>query len=663
MRDINKRRTKDDRFARTIDEKAFVWQFRPSSIVHRQSGSAVIAALLTILLLGAIGAGMAYFVSSGQQTRIQQVTSDQAFYSNQAGMEYALGRILNEGSSSMSFPKKFSGETVNVVRAGGRITMNSAKINAREVFSIIDPSPPVVDCLTVDVSAAQISSKTRLVGVSLGRNPSCTLPLTIISMTGTTWTANNGELLGSVEIAGGTGTEFSGPAAGSGGVFSFGANTYAINDDLPHAVTYMQWDKPMTNHSMSLLFNYTYNSSSYSKTATVNITEKQSDYFQYNGAACRLVVAAGIWKRMEGCTIQNSNINDSIRITAITMSWTPINPSRNFTNMRVNGNTLINSNKANGERAVVDQTVPASTTYPIDYYLFSDEMMNYNYTTLWEFEDGSSTTSTMTLFASNQHNCLTIDTANAYINEVAAAHEIKGLTVENTCALDIGMTALTVSWTGEAGRRLTNTSIDYVDGTYTFPSNNASGVTLDFGNTDLYYLDAIGPKAIQHLRFNNAVTVGLAFTLAFTMSDGNTKSITFTPGTEAQCLTINTSCAFLGGASYVDLKDISIQNSCAAKTIAWANAVVSWSPSSSRRMTQIVVAGTTVFNNSPGANSGTTVNINPDVGLIAAQSKNIDRFRFNSDMRTRAFTIQFRMLDASTKTLSSFTPPTVDPCP
>ena len=615
---------------------------------NNEKGVTVVAALIAVFLMGALGAAVAYFVASNQQTRVQQVTSDQAFYNAHAGIDFALGQILTGGSGALTFTRNFSGETISITRASGLITVSTTEQSAAATDSINDPNPvSEATCLQVDTSGKAISGNDLLVGLVLSRNPSCTATLLITGMQ-ISWQPDNGEKANRIRIDGNA--VYNNPAQTSGSTFDFGSNDFTISDNNNHNLTDIRWNSDVTHHNFTLVFLM---NDGTTKTVTVDfLASNQANCFSWNTASARLTETLNHWKDLTGTTVQNT-CSSPIRLDKITVSWAPTSPSRNLEQVRISGTNIYDASAASGVQIDVDQIISASTTLTVDRFRFDDEILGRNYTVVWQWADGTTSSTTLNLFNSNEHNCLTIDSSNSSIDP-SNNQQIIGLTLENTCAADIGMTDLTLSWSGESSRKLTQSVIVDVDGSNTYSDDAFSGVAVDFGNNDLYFLNGVGPQNITRFEFNNGVTPGLAFTLTFTMADGNTKSVTFTPDAQANHLSVDISAANIAGSGDIDLMGITITNT-GTSTITWDRVVVSWSPTSpARRLQRIDVAGSTVWtgNVASGSNQNMT-----DVPLTAGQTQAIDFFRFNGDMSGRTFTIRFVMGDGTSNTTASFTPP------
>lgn len=237
-----------------------------------ERGATLAAALIAVLLLASLGLGVAYFSASNQALRVQQVTSDQSFYSVQAGMEFALAKILKEGATDIAWTPTFSAETVTVARSEGQVSISAPKGEAESMHTITDPNPPgSLDCLEVDIAGAYIDGNNKLKGIDLRRNASCSEILVLTSMTGTSWTPDDGEHLNAIDI-GDSPHEFVSPPDSSGGTFNF-SNLYSINDDQTHSLQRVQWNANISNTSFELHFHYTYHGENKTKIVTVDDLE------------------------------------------------------------------------------------------------------------------------------------------------------------------------------------------------------------------------------------------------------------------------------------------------------------------------------------------------------------------------------------------------------
>lgn len=608
-----------------------------------QRGFTVLGVLIAIGILSAMGAGMAVMIATNQSTRTQQLYMDQAFYNSQAGLEFALGQILDSGSSSTSFSRDFGGETIAVTRASNLIEVSTSKWQASANYSITDPNPPTAAaCLDVDQSSKAVST-VNVTGLVLSRNASCTDSLTIQTMT-LTWQPDNSETIRRIRIDG-SNVYNSGTGQASGTTVDITDKT--ISDYSNHTINFLRWNTTITNHDFILVFNMSDGSS---KTVNVDfLADNQADCFVVSTTSAALTAVSSVWSQLTGLTVQNT-CSSAIRLDKMTVSWTPTTPARNLNIVRIYDTNIYNSTATTGTEIEVDHIINASTTHSVNYFQFDAEMLNRNYTILWEFSDGTTQTTTLNLFASSQDTCLTLGTSSASIGGTSN-RRILGMTLTNGCAADIAMTDVAVSWSGDAAKRM---QIVRVGGANKFSGSSASGVTSTFGNNDIYLVDGGGAITFDYLQFSTAVTPSATYTLLWTMSDSTTLSTSVTVAAQSNSLSVDTSAANIAGSGDVDLMGITLSN-IGTSTITIIQMVVSWTPTAPARRTQTVrIDSTDVWTGN--AVTGATLNIT-DVSLTASQTKNMDYMRYNGDMSGRTFTIQFLMIDGSSLTTSGFTPP------
>ncbi len=615
-------------------------------LIKNNKGVTIVAALITVFLLAALGAGVTYFIASNQATRIQQVTGDQSFYTVQAGMEFALGQILEDDNNDTLITRNFSGETITINRSGGNIIITAAEEDAQSQHSITDPDPPTADCLDVDTSGANFETNRRLGGITLSRNSECDETLTIYAMSGTTWEPDEGEGLYRIRI-GGWPNEYNWPAISSGGNWDFGSNDYVINNDSDHDLDLI-WDTNIRDHNFQLHLNYEYDGEDYSKVVAVDfLAEDQASCFSWNTADAQLTWTWWQWLRLTDTSISNT-CDDPIVIDSLAMSWTPFNPSRTLDEIRI-GSSSYWVSLGSGDQLNANYTMSENSTENISRFTFSEEMLGRNYSIMWVFSDGTFVNTPLELFSSNQQDCLDINTSGASIE----GRYIRGITMQDSCAADIGMTDMTLSWDGYTSLRLQRSRLEDQNGTDTYWSWAQSGETIDFGAQDLYFRNEDGSYEIEYYYFNDDAPSGTEYTLEFSMVDGTTKSVTFTPESQSQHLIVNTSGAEISGGSGKDLEGIIIGND-GEQAITWDRMVVAWTPSNPwRSMREIRANGRRVWRGWAG--TGTEVNIS-DVSLDPGQKIEIDRIRFDANIRGRTFKLKFIMSDGSELMVPDFSP-------
>ncbi len=621
--------------------------------MHHRSGFAVLGVLIAMGILAAMATGMAVLVATNQSTRTQQLYMDQAYYAAHGAFEYAMRQIQVDGNPDPIPTRHFAGEAFSITRTNSKVNVTTTKDSASNSFSITDPNPPAAgNCLNVDTTGKAITGNTKLTGLVLSRSVRCTAAIQIDSMT-ISWTPNGGQQANQIQIATNP-KEYDGPAQSSGTNFDFGANDYVINDGNNHDLSHIRWDTNVTNTDFTLVFHM--NDGSQKSVAVDFLADNQANCFTATTSAAKLAWNSSKWQRLQDLTYQNS-CSLPIRLDTTQVSWTPTSPSRTLQQFRINNSNIYDSwdNTNSGITRDIDTTIPASTTYSSNNrFDFSDEMLNRDYTIIWTFVDATSKTTSIDQFASNQHNCLTFDTSNAARGGSDNKY-LQNMTLENTCANDIGLTAVTVSWSGGvSGQQFKKLKVQDDTDDNNFSGNKNSGQKADFGDKDVYLRDGVGAVDITTFQFKKAVDVGITYTITFDLSDGNTKTGTVTLDAQASDLSIDTSSTTISGSGDIDLEGITITNN-GASTITWEKFSVNWNGSSSRRVKNINVNRSQVWSGTAKKNK--TKTLTAPVSLSPSQTKTINFFRFNGDMSGKTFDITFTMLDGSTKTTPSFTPP------
>ena len=634
-------------------KKYFINKFF-KNLSKNNHGIGLPATIITVFLLAAVGISITYLIIYNQQIRGQQVTREQAFYSVQAGLEFAIAKVVNESSTNASFSPKFDSETVNITRSSNRINVAAPNRGAYAEHSIDDPNPPAsLGCLVVDISGANIFSNSRLQGITLSRDPSCTGVIAINSLSGTTWQPDNGQQMTQVLIEGAP-HEYNGPPENSGGSFVFGT-AFTINDSIIHTLDRINWNADVTYTNFTLIFNYTYDGTPYIKTVQVDfLGNNQASCFSWDTSNARLNYTGGAWSQLTGTSVTNS-CPDPIRLDKMTIGWNPTTPTRHFVDLNIGSSNIYSGSASSGDEIDVDDVYTATSTETVDWFEFDDEMLEggKSYSVTWTFADGTEDLYSLNLFADPQNTCLNIDTSSAGIGMPDT--QITGLKIENTCGADVGIISITLSWAGDASRRFTEAIIYDVDGSNTYIGSVQSGTALDFGSNDLYLINGGGIKNVEKIQFNNNIIHGSQYTIAFNMSDGTVASATIklAAAVQANSLSVNTSGAYYSNSN-TRLNGITISNT-GASAISWNYSIISWTPlSPSRTMSRIRVSNNNIYNN-PAVSSGVQVN-NSDVSLSSGQTRPIDYILFNSSMSGRSYTIQFVMADSSIKIIGPFTP-------
>ena len=166
--------------------------------------------------------------------------------------------------------------------------------------------------------------------------------------------------------------------------------------------------------------------------------------------------------------------------------------------------------------------------------------------------------------------------------------------------------------------------------------------------TKCVYLSQAGiQRAAYNYRLNDLAANGYFSLGQFNIDPGNFFVL---GGDDADLLMVNTAASNIGGASNRDLLGLLIQNATNSRAITIDRMIVTWD--NARRLQQIVINGSTVFNGnlSSPANANIanfTLNTTPTI-------YSINRLRFNGSMAGANISIQFLMTDGSTRTVSVY---------
>jgi hypothetical protein len=178
-----------------------------------------------------------------------------------------------------------------------------------------------------------------------------------------------------------------------------------------------------------------------------------------------------------------------------------------------------------------------------------------------------------------------------------------------------------------------------------YSGNFASGALLNFATVNptyggIYLTDGSGVKNVDYLRFNSS-PANIAMTLTFTMADGTTKSVTFTPQTHAGCLSINMFPAKLGSGN-ARVQDWTVTNNC-GYAVTWVNSTGStWT--GTRNLNSIYVNGSPVWTAS--VPSGGAIVLSPAYTINAGAVATMD-WRYSGTMLNQQVYFKFNMNDGS----------------
>jgi Tfp pilus assembly protein PilV len=231
--------------------------------------------------------------------------------------------------------------------------------------------------------------------------------------------------------------------------------------------------------------------------------------------------------------------------------------------------------------------------------------------------------------------------------------------VSNLATSSPTSSSITLTWTapGDDGSSGTATSYDIRYATSSISEGTWGSATQASGEPSPQVAGSSESFTVTGL------TAGTTYYFAIKTSDevpnisaiSNSPSGITTCANEADCLSINTSSASVGGTGNRDVLGITITNT-GGSNIVLDKMTVSWSGiPGSRRLNNININGSTLWTGT--ATSGTVEDLSPNFTLVsAAGSYPISYLRWNASVSGITLSITFTMSDASTKTVSGITP-------
>jgi len=167
-------------------------------IIKANSGWTSLAVIATMVIMGAMGLGIAQLMTTSQEMRLRQILYQKAYYINQAGLEYAVRRVWEGVDSDVPAPGiNFAGGTFTSVRSESVITVTSQLAEAQVIHQLI--SPTQADCLEIDTSNVEVGGGNDdwIQGIRLRKT--CLTSITIDAIVAS-WTPDNGEEMNEVRI-------------------------------------------------------------------------------------------------------------------------------------------------------------------------------------------------------------------------------------------------------------------------------------------------------------------------------------------------------------------------------------------------------------------------------------------------------------------------------
>lgn len=162
-----------------------------------KKGVSSIAAALTLLLLAALGGVITYLVAAGAVGRANHVSSMQALYVTQAGIEYAIKRIYDEQDEIVLPPGIVFGEgSFTVSRSGRTLTITGTVGDAVRVHSV--DSPTEADCTIINTSNVGLTNQNQRI-TQVDFQKICLTTTTVRQMQ-LSWVTDNGERMSEIKI-------------------------------------------------------------------------------------------------------------------------------------------------------------------------------------------------------------------------------------------------------------------------------------------------------------------------------------------------------------------------------------------------------------------------------------------------------------------------------
>jgi len=170
-------------------------------ILRDSRGISIVAAVLTLIILGIMAVALLGIVASEQETRKMALWRERAFYAVQAGFEFAL-REINEGGYPIASDKPFANAvfSISIDPAQRRITVNGKAGDASKTHSITTQLL-ARDCVSIDSSEADLGGTNNNVLTGIALDHSCLLAVNIKEMT-LSWTPNYGGTVRRISIGG-----------------------------------------------------------------------------------------------------------------------------------------------------------------------------------------------------------------------------------------------------------------------------------------------------------------------------------------------------------------------------------------------------------------------------------------------------------------------------
>lgn len=219
--------------------------------LHSQRGSAVLMAVMSLLLLGGIGATTVSVVSQHEESRASGLAAEQSFALAQAGIEYAKNRIdVGAIPAVQNFPMGEGTFTVATSPNSGTISSTGMVGTTQKTLTLTSNFGK--NCIDLDVTNAQ-SAGPNLTGIKLVKN--CLTYATATHWT-IAWAPNLGEKTDLLQVLGNQlYTLYNNPQGYASGVQIDAADYIVNNANTPvNKVQFMANLTPGKTYTMTLHF-------------------------------------------------------------------------------------------------------------------------------------------------------------------------------------------------------------------------------------------------------------------------------------------------------------------------------------------------------------------------------------------------------------------------
>ncbi len=211
-----------------------------------QRGISTIAAALTLLILVAMGGVITYLVAAGSARRADHVSSAQALYVTQAGIEHAVKKVYDQQNEIVPPPGiNFAGGSFTVSRSGKTLTVTATVGNAVRVHSI--DSPTQADCTVIDTSNVNLThSGKRIQGINFRK---VCLTTTTVDKMQLTW--QNSHKIKEIKIE--NAIVYTNPAGASSGTLLEIAD-YTMTNGNNNVINWFEFSGDMEEQDITLSF-------------------------------------------------------------------------------------------------------------------------------------------------------------------------------------------------------------------------------------------------------------------------------------------------------------------------------------------------------------------------------------------------------------------------